>query len=234
MSEWAIEIEDLQFSWHLNDPILTVADFKVAKGEALFIRGPSGSGKSTLLNLLGGLVQPTQGRVALLGQELAQLSASQIDHFRAANTGVIFQQFNLLPYLSVLDNVILPCRFSAQRKAAAIERYGSLEQGASDLLARLGLADVTLQQRSALALSTGQQQRVAVARALLGAPKIVFADEPTSALDTELRDQFIDLLLGLCQDLNSTLLFVSHDASLQPRFSRVATMQPAQQGGYQL
>ena len=234
MSEWAIEIEDLHFAWRGHEPILEIPEFKLARGESLFIRGPSGSGKSTLLNLLGGLIQPVQGRVALLGQDLSQLSASQVDRLRAAHTGVIFQQFNLLPYLNVIDNVTLPCRFSKQRKADAIARYGSLEQGTKDLLARLGLDDQQLQQRRVLQLSTGQQQRVAVARALLGAPQIVFADEPTSALDTELRDQFIELLLELCHSVNSTLLFVSHDPSLQSHFSQLATLQPAAQGGYRL
>ncbi|HSM23175.1 MAG TPA: ATP-binding cassette domain-containing protein, partial [Rubrivivax sp.] len=135
------------------------------------------------------------------------------DAFRADHVGYVFQQFNLLPYLSVLDNVRLPCRFSRRRAARAPA------DAAEHLLARVGLAEA-LWRRPAAQLSVGQQQRVAAARALIGAPELVIADEPTSALDTDLREAFMDLLLEACAGAGSTLVFVSHDDRLAARFDR--------------
>ncbi|MES1162446.1 MAG: ATP-binding cassette domain-containing protein, partial [Rhizobacter sp.] len=135
--------------------------------------------------------------------------------FRADHVGYIFQQFNLLPYLSVIDNVLLPCRFSALRA----QRAGVPHRAAESLLARVGLAQA-LWSRPAAQLSVGQQQRVAAARALIGTPELVIADEPTSALDAPLRDGFMDLLLGECRAAGSTLVFVSHDERLAARFDR--------------
>jgi len=230
----AIEIENLIFSWEQGKLILSVNQFKAAPGEAVFIRGPSGSGKSTFLNLLGGVIRPQSGSIKLLDKEITLLKPSQVDHFRSDHTGYIFQQFNLLPYLGVLENVLLPCRFSDRRRLRAEEKFSSLEEGARHLLERLGFSQRLINTQSVLELSTGQQQRVAAARALLGAPEIIIADEPTSALDSDHRDLFIDLLREQCDAQGSTLLFVSHDSFLESHFDRIETLKPSPQGGFVL
>ena len=212
----AVELRDVVFRWQDGDAfVLELPELVLAAGERLFVHGPSGSGKSTLLNLIGGVVQPAQGEVRLLGQPLAALGTAARDAFRAAHTGFIFQQFNLIPYLSVLDNVRLPCRFS-QRRAA---RAGDETQEARRLLAALDIA-AELWTRPANRLSVGQQQRVAAARALLGKPEIIIADEPTSALDAGRQAAFLDLLLAEARAAGSSVLFVSHDLALADHFER--------------
>ena len=196
--------------------MLDVAEFRVAAGERVFLSGPSGSGKSTLLGLVAGVLAPEAGRVRVLGTDLGALTAAERDAFRGARIGVIFQMFNLLPYLSVLDNVLLPLRFSAARRA----RLPDPRAEALRLLAALGLGDTALLGRDVGALSIGQQQRVAAARALLGRPQLVIADEPTSSLDWDARATFLDLLARECAAVGSTLLFVSHDRTLAPLFDR--------------
>jgi putative ABC transport system ATP-binding protein len=213
-----IRIEHLRFAWPNDSADCLVLDqLDVPAGQTLFLHGPSGSGKSTLLGLLAGVLLPRQGRVELLGVDWATLPASRRDARRADHVGYIFQQFNLLPYLSALDNVLLPCRFSAARRTRAAAHGEAVRAAAQSLLQRVGLAESTWQ-RPASHLSVGQQQRVAAARALIGAPEVVIADEPTSALDTELRDSFLDLLLAQCRAAGSTLVFVSHDRQLAARF----------------
>ena len=212
----AVELRDVVFRWQDGDAfVLELPELVLAAGERLFVHGPSGSGKSTLLNLIGGVVQPARGDVRLLGQPLAALGTAARDAFRAAHTGFIFQQFNLIPYLSVLDNVLLPCRFS-QRRA---ERAGDETQEARRLLTALDIA-AELWTRPANRLSVGQQQRVAAARALLGKPEIIIADEPTSALDAGRQAAFLDLLLAEARAAGSSVLFVSHDLALADHFER--------------
>jgi putative ABC transport system ATP-binding protein len=210
-----LAIRDLRYAWPgaQTDTLLLDA-LDVAAGRHVFLYGPSGCGKSTLLGLMAGVLVARQGRVSLLGQDWAALSSSRRDARRADHVGVIFQQFNLLPYLSVLDNVLLPCRFSAARAARCEDGPAA---AARSLLARVGLAPA-LWPRRATDLSVGQQQRVAAARALIGAPELVIADEPTSALDAPLRDEFMALLHGECRARGSTLVFVSHDERLAERF----------------
>jgi len=220
MSQALIELHDLVFAWPGQAPLLDIPAFHLDAGEALFLKGPSGSGKTTLLGLLGGVNRPGQGRIQLLGQDLAMLGQGARDRFRVDHTGYIFQQFNLLPFLSVRENVELPCRFSRSRAERAIQRHGSVDQAASELLAHLGLDDPALLARRADSLSIGQQQRVAAARALIGQPELVIADEPTSALDADTREAFIRLLFAECRAAGSSLLFVSHDQSLAPLFDR--------------
>lgn len=163
---------------------------------------------------------PGQGRIQLLGHDLGAMGQGARDRFRVDHTGYIFQQFNLLPFLSVRENVELPCRFSRSRAERARQRHGSVDQAASVLLAHLGLDDPLLLARRAGSLSIGQQQRVAAARALIGQPELVIADEPTSALDADTRETFIQLLFAECRAAGSSLLFVSHDQSLAPLFDR--------------
>ncbi|AIZ34395.1 ATP-binding cassette domain-containing protein [Pseudomonas parafulva] len=220
MDQPLIELHDLVFAWPGQPPLLNIPQFRLEAGEALFLKGPSGSGKTTLLGLLGGVNLPAQGQVRLLGQDLATLGQAARDAFRVDHTGYIFQQFNLLPFLSVQENVELPCRFSRSRTERATQRHGSVSQAAATLLAHLGLKDSALLSRRADTLSIGQQQRVAAARALIGQPELVIADEPTSALDADTREAFIRLLFDECRSAGSSLLFVSHDQSLAPLFDR--------------
>jgi len=214
----ALSVRGLRYRWPgAERDLLSIETLEVGAGQTLFLRGPSGCGKSTLLALLAGVLVAGPGQVSALGACWQAMSASGRDRHRAAHLGYIFQQFNLLPYLSVLDNVRLPCRFSTVRAARA-------PAGAAEaLLARTGLPYV-LWRESAGRLSIGQQQRVAAARALIGAPEIVIADEPTSALDEDLREAFMDLLLGACAEAGSALVFVSHDARLAGRFERVVDL----------
>jgi putative ABC transport system ATP-binding protein len=181
----------------------------------VFLYGPSGCGKSTLLGLLAGVLVPTAGTVQLMGRPWSALGGPARDRLRADHVGYIFQQFNLLPYLSVVDNVRLPCRFSARRA----QRAGDAAARARALLAQVGLPEDHWGRR-ADALSVGQQQRVAAARALIGMPELVIADEPTSALDAALRDDFMAVLLAQCRAAGSTLVFVSHDERLAVHFDR--------------
>ena len=213
-----LQIRNLRFAWPGAADCVAIDALDLAAGRTLFLHGPSGCGKSTLLGLMAGVLQAQQGSVSLLGQPWAELPAGARDARRADHVGVIFQQFNLLPYLTVIENVLLPCRFSRLRAARCAGSPRSTPTVAAQaLLQRMGL-QADLWQRRADALSVGQQQRVAAARALLGAPELVIADEPTSALDTALRDGFMDLLLGACAAHRSTLVFVSHDERLAERF----------------
>lgn len=213
-----IDAADLRYRWPgSREDCLVIDRLHIDAGRSVFLHGPSGSGKSTLLGLLAGVLLPRSGQVRLLGTDWAALSGARRDAFRAEHVGYIFQQFNLLPYLSVLDNVLLPCRFSALRRRRADATAASARAGAEALLQRVGLGSA-LWNRPASRLSVGQQQRVAAARALLGQPELVIADEPTSALDAALRDSFMALLLQQCRDAGSTLVFVSHDERLALHF----------------
>lgn len=215
-----LQLHGVRFRWpRAASDSIAIESLSVAAGEAVFMRGPSGCGKSTLLSLAAGVLVAQQGEVSLLGRDWRKLSPAQRDHLRADHVGYVFQQFNLLPYLSVLDNVLLPCRFSKWRAQRAIEGQGSAHDTAQALLQRMGLGPA-LWQRPARELSVGQQQRVAAARSLIGRPELVIADEPTSALDEALRDDFMDLLLGACAAAGSALVFVSHDGRLASHFTR--------------
>ena len=212
----AIAIDGLEYRWPAGSFCLKLPSLAVNPENSLFLQGPSGSGKSTLLNLIGGVLTLQAGRIDLLGQPFSALPAAQRDAFRADHIGFIFQQFNLIPYLSVIDNVLLPCRFSARRAAQA----GYAVVAATMLLDRLDIAP-ELHTRPAHALSVGQQQRVAAARALIGKPEILIADEPTSALDAPRQAAFVDLLLAEARANRSALIFVSHDLRLATHFDGV-------------
>jgi putative ABC transport system ATP-binding protein len=220
MSTALIQLSNLGFAWPGQPELLDIAEFTLQRGESLFLKGPSGSGKTTLLGLLGGVQKPNRGSIQLLEQDLSKLSAGTRDRFRVDHTGYIFQQFNLLPFLSVRENVELPCHFSKLRASRAVQRHGSVAKATSALLAHLGLQHPELLERRAGDLSIGQQQRVAAARALIGQPELVIADEPTSALDADAREAFLELLFAECREAGSSLLFVSHDQSLARLFDR--------------
>jgi len=221
MTEAVISLEQLRFAWPgTGVPCLDIDTMQVERGATVLLRGPSGSGKSTLLALLGGVLTPASGRLTILGQDMAKLSPSGRDRFRADHIGMLFQQFNLITYLPVIDNVLLPCRFSRRRHDTAGKENGTPAQAAARLLESLDI-DPSLWRRQVTRLSVGQQQRVAIARAMIGHPELIIADEPTSALDAARRDAFVTLLLAQCERAGATLLFASHDDELAPRFGRV-------------
>lgn len=217
-----VELEQLRFRWPGGPPLLEVLHLEVGDRERVFVHGPSGSGKSTLIGLIAGIHVPERGIIRVLGRELSSLRPGDRDRMRGTDLGIVFQQFNLVPYLSTVDNVLLPLTFSSTRR----KRCGTREEArgqARDLLRRLGI-EAALDGRLPTALSVGQQQRVAVARALIGRPRLVICDEPTSALDADARDSFLDVLLAEVDRVGSAILFVSHDMGLARHFDRLVDM----------
>lgn len=214
-----VALDDVRFRWpgQTSDTV-AIDGLRLQAGEHLFVRGASGSGKTTLLSLLTGINIPDSGEIRLLGTDLSTLSPSRRDQFRADHLGVVFQQFNLLPYLTAVENVSLSCTFSRRKSALAAES-GGVTSTARGLLRALNLAD-DLHTSPVAGLSVGEQQRAAVARALIGRPDILLADEPTSALDADNRDRFLELLFQEVEAHDCTLIFVSHDQRLASRFSR--------------
>jgi putative ABC transport system ATP-binding protein len=217
---FAIKLSELWFAWKGSDPILEIDRLQIKRGERVFIEGPSGSGKSTLLSLIAGVVTPQKGVVEVDGEPISALNGAARDRFRADHIGYIYQMFNLIPYLSVIENVTLPCRFSSRRREKATARSSSIKAEAMRLLKNLDLGGASITGKPATELSVGQQQRVAAARALIGAPEIIIADEPTSSLDNDLREAFIELLFHECDPAHSSLIFVSHDTALAGLFDR--------------
>jgi putative ABC transport system ATP-binding protein len=221
----ALHLDSVRFAYGSDAPIvLDIAELSMEAGERVFLKGASGSGKSTLLALIAGILTPKTGRVSVLGQDMTRLGAAQRDAFRAARLGVIFQMFNLLPYLPVGRNITLPCRFSAERARRADEAGGA-DAEARRLLTRLALDPDEVWAKPPSALSVGQQQRVAAARALIGRPGLILADEPTSALDADSRDAFIALLKDECAGSGAALVFVSHDGGLAGHFDRALDLE---------
>ncbi|MFZ9994738.1 MAG: ABC transporter ATP-binding protein [Steroidobacteraceae bacterium] len=217
----AIDARELTFAWPGKARLIDIERFTLHRAERVFLRGPSGSGKSTLLSLLGGVLQPSGGEIHLLGKAINEMSAGERDRFRGEQIGFIFQMFNLIPYLDVVENVMLPGRFSKLREQRII---GEPVAEAKRLLAAIGLNDPALLSRPVTELSIGQQQRVAAARALYGKPGLIIADEPTSSLDQDARENFLTLLMDECRAQGASLLFVSHDTQLGARFDRVVAL----------
>lgn len=216
-----VHVVDVRYSWSADSyPVLDVSKFSMNRGERVFLQGPSGSGKTTLLSLIAAVLVPQSGKIVIDGVPLAELQGGQRDQFRADRIGLVFQQFNLLPFMSVRENIQLPCRFSRLRRTRATQAGLSLNEETDRLLQAMHLPAAEIQGKSATQLSVGQQQRVAVARALIGRPPLIIADEPTSALDSETRQAFLDLLFAEVASSGSALLFVSHDASLASTFDR--------------
>ncbi|WP_374078656.1 ABC transporter ATP-binding protein [Bdellovibrio bacteriovorus] len=212
-----IEIRDLQYTYEgQTTPTLRIPEFSVIRGEELFLYGPSGTGKTTLLEMFSGVLKPSQGSLKILGCDFAQMSAAERDAFRAEHMGYVFQNFNLIQYLTVQENIELPLHLSAARRA----RLGSVdtEMVIRALCGNLGIGD--LLGKKVGELSVGQQQRVAVARALLGKPDLLLADEPTSALDVDHREKFLKLMFELSELYGTTVVFVSHDRSIEKLFTR--------------
>jgi putative ABC transport system ATP-binding protein len=215
-----LQVKDLVFAYGSGDrPVLDIPEFAIQRGEHVFLHGPSGSGKTTLLGILAGILKAERGSVRILDHDLSSLSAHERDQIRGADLGYIFQMFNLIPYLSVLDNILLPIRLSKARRER-MDRDPALV--AQELATHLKIDH--LLQKSVTSLSMGQQQRVAAARALIGSPALIIADEPTSALDADHREAFLRLLFAEAELFGSTVLFVSHDHSLKPLFRRVVSL----------
>jgi putative ABC transport system ATP-binding protein len=211
-----IDIQDLSFTYPDSGFRLSIQEFRVARGERIFLHGPSGSGKSTFLNLICGLLQPSSGKLQVLDLDMTHASASARDQFRSDHLGCIFQQFNLIPYLSAEENILISAWNSSRRWRR--DRFASPEEEARFLAKRLDVSDVLGQMSSKL--SVGQQQRIAAARSFMGAPELLIADEPTSALDVERQADFIKLLIELASDFEMALLFVSHNHELSSHFER--------------
>src|SRR5947209_11888904 len=216
----SIRMEDVVFGYEPGHDVLRVTSFRIPEGARVFLFGPSGSGKTTLLGLVTGILTPTSGHCEVLGKDMASLSSSRRDELRGSDIGYIFQSLNLIPYLSVRENIELPCRIHAARRARILA--ATLHEETVRIARRLEIGD--LLHRDVKKLSTGQQQRVAIARAVIGRPRLVIADEPTSALDTDRRDRFLELLFDVCDEAGATLVFVSHDRSLRSRFSEQISM----------
>ncbi len=216
MDESIIKIESLNFYWSKKSNFkIFVPSLEIKKGEKVLLLGESGSGKTTLLSLICGFLNPLSGSISINGNTINKLSSKRKDEYRADNIGIIFQQFNLLPYANVVDNVLLPLYFSQARSKNIVNKRAA----ALELFKQLRLPDDIAQYRASN-LSVGQQQRVAVARALIGNPSLIIADEPTSSLDTNAQQLFLDLMFKQISENNSTLLMVSHDKSLSNRFDR--------------
>jgi len=221
MAKPVLKLRKVFFRWSGRSSFsLSLADLTVSYGEKLLLLGASGTGKSTLLSVISGTLLPDQGSVEIAKTEITNLSASARDRFRAEQLGVIFQQFNLLPFGSVADNILLPLRFAPIRR----NRVKDAKSEVARLCAALGLP-VDIGREKASSLSVGQQQRVAVARALIGHPPLIIADEPTSALDINSQDAFLDLLFTQAQTQGTSIVMVSHDERLGPRFDRILHME---------
>ena len=212
-----IRLDSVRFYWSKNkDFKIFIPELKISQGEKVLLLGESGSGKTTLLSLISGFLSPISGDIYLNEKNINSLSARNRDQYRSDNIGIIFQQFNLLPYANVIDNIILPLYFSKVRASKIINQ----KETAINLCKSLRLPD-TVTRMQANNLSVGQQQRVAVARALIGNPSLVIADEPTSSLDSDAQNIFLDLMFSQIEKNNSSLLMVSHDTSLSSYFDRV-------------
>lgn len=215
-----LQLEDVQYRWPGRASFrLRVPDLKLARSETVLLLGESGSGKSTLLSLICGTIIAGSGRVCVAGTDIATLSAGTRDRFRAEQIGLIFQQFNLLPFANVQDNILLPLSFAPERR----KRVTDLIAEATRLCHDLGLPEGVMSAKAGT-LSVGQQQRVAAARALIGMPPLIIADEPTSSLDAATQATFLELLFAQSRAHGTTLLMVSHDARLSSQFDRVIHM----------
>ena len=216
----AIALQSLVHAWPGQAPLIHIEELQLQQGQHLFIQGPSGCGKSTLLSLLAGVQQVQQGTCQVLGHQLTQLNSVQRDRLRGEHMGVIFQQFNLLPFLDAQANALLPTQLFPSRAAAATHAFGSSVLQAQSLAQSLGLPQ-SLWHQPVHQLSVGQQQRVATVRALMGQPQLIIADEPTSALDDANQLEFLDLLLDTAAQQGASVVMVSHNARLADRFHQV-------------
>ena len=217
---FTVDVRHLRFRYGGGPWVLDIPELTLERGTRAFLFGPSGSGKTTLLGVLAGVLKANEGEVRVLGEDLASHSGAQRDAFRAEHIGYVFQMFNLIPYLSVLDNITLPVRMHAGRRARLNGK--GMKETATLLADHLQIGN--LLKKRVTELSVGQQQRVAACRALIGAPELIVADEPTSSLDFDRREAFLELLFQECERAGTTLVFVSHDRTLEGLFSRTISL----------
>jgi len=224
MTVAALELQNIEFSWPQQaKPLFAIAELTLQQGETLFIGGPSGCGKTSLLSLITGIQVAQHGTCRVLGTTMNQLLPSDRDRFRGEHLGLIFQQFNLLPFLTVQENIELPSKLFDRRFKKSTELFGSVQAHVDRLCDALHL-EPALRHRRANLLSVGEQQRVAAARALLGCPSLIVADEPTSALDEDNKIDFLNLLLSTASAQNTSVITVSHDMRIASKFNRVFLM----------
>ena len=224
MTVAALELQNIEFSWPQQaKPLFAIAELTLQQGETLFIGGPSGCGKTSLLSLITGIQVAQQGTCRVLGTTMNRLSPSDRDLFRGEHLGLIFQQFNLLPFLTVQENIELPSKLFDRRFKKSTQLFGSVQAHVDRLCDALHL-EPALRHRRANLLSVGEQQRVAAARALLGCPSLIVADEPTSALDEDNKIDFLNLLLSTASAQKTSVITVSHDMRIASNFDRVFLM----------
>ena len=216
MTNNLISIKNLKYKIGQNINFsLNIKNFKLNKSDSILIYGESGLGKSTFLNLLSGTISPQKGTIDILGTNISNTSSSIKDKIRGDHFGIVFQTFNLLPYVSVKNNILLGKAYSS------IKQSKSNNDEIKELMDKLSLNYEDLINRKAYELSIGQQQRVAVARALIGKPEIILADEPTSALDKSNQKEFINLLFKSIDENEQGLIMVSHEHKLSNKFKKV-------------
>lgn len=212
-----IELSDISFAYGQSDFALSVESLSIGKGETVAIVGPSGSGKTTLLHLMAGILVPKRGHVRFDGQAMSSISDKGRRRVRLTQMGMVFQGIELIDYLSARDNVLLPYRIDS-----ALTLDAQAKQRANELLQRVGLDGAA--GRAVSGLSQGERQRVGLCRALIANPSVVLADEPTAALDEDSTSTAMDLLMQLVAERSATLVMLTHDRSLLPRFDRVVTV----------
>jgi putative ABC transport system ATP-binding protein len=207
-------ISQLEFRYGVGQFVLRVEELAIEPGSTVAVIGPSGSGKTTLLHLVAGIVAPQAGRITVDDRDVTAMGAAARRDFRIRTIGLVFQEFELLEYLSVLDNVLLPYRISP---ALSLDRQ--VRDRALGLARRVGIADKA--GRLANRLSHGERQRVAICRAVLPRPKLLLADEPTGNLDPANKDLVLDIFFEYARETGTTLVAVTHDRDILDRFDRV-------------
>lgn len=218
-----LNIENLVFRYKDKQrDVINIPSLSLEKNQSLFLYGPSGYGKSTLLNIIAGVLAPTSGSISVDGELISNLSPAKKDLWRGNHLGYVFQNFNLIPYLNILENIMLPTKFSSiKNKNASLAK-------ALELIERMNLS-VHLE-KNARDLSIGQQQRVALCRALIGNPKLLLADEPTSSLDAQNTEDIMNVLKEEKEKSGLTMIFVSHDLRLKPYFDRELSLAEINKG----
>jgi putative ABC transport system ATP-binding protein len=206
MAQPVFALKHLRHAYN-GQEVLRLDDWSVAEGEKWLVLGPSGSGKTTLLHILAGILAPTEGSVSITGRALEELPASELDRFRGRNIGIVFQRLHLISSLTVLGNLLLAQYLAGSRQDS---------RAASLLLASLGMADKANSRPHAL--SFGQSQRAAVARAVVNKPRLILADEPTSNLDDANAAAALDVLLAQGRACNATVVIATHDRRIRDRF----------------
>ncbi|WP_066014628.1 ATP-binding cassette domain-containing protein [Endozoicomonas atrinae] len=219
----AVSIHDLEQSIG-DSEVLRISELVINAGETVCIQGGNGSGKTTLLRTLMGLVRGNSGDVMVMGNDMRKIGTSSLERLRADSIGFVFQHYRLVPYLSAFDNILLPCYFSQKRRYEAERRSGTAAKDAIRLIRKLSLRDPSRLSKNAAQYSAGQQQRFAIARALIGKPEMVLADEPASAMDCRGKKAVYQLLQEECRASGATLICTTHDENGIDGFDRYVNM----------